>query len=207
MKEVYRKRLVQHSSRGNRAGLFAALVLSCPLAAMADGGSVTGAVEVTPAKFLEETVIYLTDAPGKAAPKTVQMDQKGLRFLPHVLAVNIGDTVHFANHDAVNHNIFSPDQGGYNLGTFGAEQGKDHTFTKPGLYIQLCALHPEMQGFVFASPTPYSAVVDRDGKFTLANVPPGTYHVAVWNAHLKAPEQTVTVAAGKPAEVRFSLKR
>ncbi len=188
-----------------RATLF--LLLALPLAARADGGTVTGTVEAMPSKFLEETVVYLRDAPAGHGGKTAQMDQKGLRFSPHVLAITAGDSVHFSNHDTVAHNIFSIDQGGYNLGSFGPAEVRDRTFDKPGAYVQLCALHPEMKGYIYVCPTPYYAVVDRDGHFTLQNVPPGTYHLVAWNPQLKAPEQTVTVAAGKAAEAHISLHR
>ena len=34
------------------------------------------------------------------------MDQKGLLFIPHVLAVPVGSTVEFLNSDPVQHNVF-----------------------------------------------------------------------------------------------------
>jgi hypothetical protein len=49
--------------------------------------------------------------------------------------------------------------------------------------------------------------VDAKGRYVIKDVPPGTYHVAVWNSHLKAPDKPVTVAAGKIAEVDFAVKR
>ncbi len=189
------------------AKFLATLLFAFPLTALAQGGSVTGTVDVTPAKYQEETVVYLRDAPAAAAPRTALMDQKGLRFLPRVLVITVGDSVHFANHDTVAHNVFSPDQGGYNLGNFNGGDARDYTFHKPGAYVQLCAMHPEMLAYVYVSPTPYAAAVGKDGRFTLADVPPGTYHVAVWNSHLSAPEQSVTVAAGKPSEIHFALHR
>ncbi len=183
-----------------------AWLLGARVPAEAAQPSISGKVSATPAKYLGETVVYLKGVNAKLTPKTVEMDQKGMQFIPHVLAITVGDTVNFLNHDAVPHNVFSP-EGGYNLGTWKAGETRSHKFTKPGAYTQLCSLHPEMLAFVFVGENPYQAVVGADGRFSIANVPPGTYQVAIWNSKLKAAAQTVTVAAGKPATVDFSLKR
>lgn len=175
--------------------------------ALAAGGTVSGKVEAMPAKYLEETVVYLKAVPGKSGARTVQLDQTGMKFIPHVLIVSAGDTVDFLNHDSVAHNVFSPDNEGYNLGTFKPDEARSYTFKTAGVYTQLCSIHPEMLGFIFVGDNPHAAVVDHEGRFTLKDVPPGTYTVAVWNSHLKAADKSVTVAEGKDAEVGFSLHR
>ncbi|HZZ84986.1 MAG TPA: plastocyanin/azurin family copper-binding protein [Anaeromyxobacteraceae bacterium] len=176
-------------------------------AALAEGGTITGKVDATPAKYLAETVVYLKSVPGAHPPKTHNLDQKGMTFLPHLLIVTAGDTVKFLNHDGVGHNVYSPDNEGYNLGTFKQNEERTYTFAKPGVYSQLCSIHPEMLGYVFVGQNPYAAAVDAKGSFTIKGVPPGTYQLAVWNSHLKAPEKSVTVAAGKTLEERLTVKR
>jgi hypothetical protein len=64
-----------------------------------------------------------------------------------------------------------------------------------------------MLAFIFVGENPYSASVDREGRFTLKDVPPGTYTIAVWNSHLKAAGKTVTVTAGATSEVNFTVQR
>ena len=187
--------------------LAAALLACAAAAARAEGGTISGKVEVTPPKYQEETVVYLKDAKGAGAPKTVSMDQKGMKFIPHVLAVAKGDTVKFLNHDGVAHNVYSPDVDAYNLGTFKANEERSHTFTQEGAYSQLCSIHPEMLGYIFVAPSPYAAAVDAKGHYVIKDVPPGSYKVAVWNSHLKAQPKPVTVAAGKSVTVDFVVKR
>jgi hypothetical protein len=51
-----------------------------------------------------------------------------------------------------------------------------------------------------------AAVTGPDGRFTLSDVPPGTYQLRVWHEALKAADRTVTVVAGKPVTVDFELK-
>ena len=140
---------------------------------LAGGGTVTGKVDATPPKYLEDTVVYLKKVPGTHTPQTVNLDQKGMRFIPHILLVTVGDTVKFLNHDAVDHNVFTPDNEGYNLGLFKTNETRSFTFKKEGVYTQLCSVHPEMLGFIFVGDNPYAAAVDKTGKFTIKNVPPG----------------------------------
>jgi plastocyanin len=183
------------------------LGIACFLPAAAVAGTITGKVDATPAKYLEESVVYIKEAKAPVAKSTVSMDQKGMKFLPHVLAITAGDSVEFLNHDGVDHNVFSPDNDGYNLGMVKPSAKAPHTFDKPGVYSQLCSVHPEMLGYIFVGQNPYHAVVDAKGNFKIDHVPAGTYQLAVWNSKLKAPEQSVTVVEGKPVEANFSVKR
>ena len=69
--------------------------------------------------------------------------------MPHVLPVVAGTTVKFLNSDPTPHNVFSPDNEKYNLGTWPQGQTKDYVFNKctkfPCVYTQLCRVHPEME--------------------------------------------------------------
>ncbi len=180
------------------------VLLPCSAALCAE---ISGKVEATPAKYLDETIVYVVKAPGTFAPKTEKMDQKGMKFIPHLLTATVGDTVEFLNSDGVDHNVYSSDNEGYNLGMISKGKEGKYTFTKPGTYTQLCSVHPEMLGYVFVGQNPYAAVVGKNGSYKIAKVPPGDYSVAIWNAHLKAAPAPVTVAEGKPGTANFTLKR
>jgi hypothetical protein len=123
------------------------------------------------------------------------------------MVVAAGDTVKFLNHDGVNHNVYSPDGEGYNLGSFKHDEEASHTFTKVGPYSQLCSIHPEMLGYVFVATSPYAAAVDKKGNYAIKDVPPGTYTLAVWNSRLKGPEKSVTVGAGQTVTENLTVKR
>lgn len=170
-------------------------------------GTITGTVEARPSKFLADTVVYIKSVPGtKQAPKTVQIDQKGMGFQPHIVLLTVGDTVKFQNHDKIDHNVMSP-EGHYNLGTWGEGGVKEHTFTAEGVFSQVCKLHPEMLAYVFVGQNPYSAQVDERGNYTITGVPAGTYELDVWNPKLKAPAQKVTIGADGTATASFSIAR
>ncbi len=182
-------------------------LLAGALPAAAQTGTITGKVEATPAKYLPETVVYVVKAPGTFTPKTEKMDQKALAFAPHLLVITQGDTVEFLNHDTVAHNVYSPDDTAYNLGTFKPGEDRKHKFDETGAYSQLCSIHPEMLGYIYVNQNPYAAAVDAKGHYVIKDVPPGSYQLGVWNPHLKAAPKPVTVAAGKAADVAFVVKR
>ena len=148
-------------------------LLAAPAFAAAPG-SVTGTVTAANLRTSANMVVSL-DAPGlKVTPPSAPavMDQKDMHFDPHVVAIVKGGTVKWLNDDTVAHNVFSP-EGGYDLGTWQHGQSKDHTFAKPGVYTQLCRLHPEMEGFVDVLATPYFAVTGADGASTSRACRPG----------------------------------
>jgi plastocyanin len=154
-------------------------------------------------------VIVSLQAPGtKVTPpaKPLELDQKGMVFAPHVLAVVRGTSVRFLNSDAVAHNVFSP-EGKYNLGTWPQGETREHTFDKPGVYTQLCRVHPEMEAFVVVLETPHFAVTDREGKYAIADVPPGKYTLVAWSEKLKSVKQEVVIESGKTLTVDLAMAR
>ena len=68
-----------------------------------------------------------------------------------------------------------------------------------------CNTHPWMRGWMIVTDEA-AAVSGEDGRFTIDNVPPGSYELRVWHEALKGPQQKITVVAGKPIEVNLSLK-
>jgi plastocyanin len=180
--------------------------VSLPTLAWADGGTISGTVTAKPAKVLPETVVYLKKVPGKPAKRTVEIDQKGMEFVPHIVTIAIGDTVKFENHDKVQHTVLSP-EGGYDLGSWGAGESRSQKFSKAGVFSQVCKIHPEMLGYVFVGQNDFAVVVADDGSFSLTGVPAGTYELDVWNSKLKASGQKVTVTDGGTTSASFELKR
>jgi plastocyanin len=178
----------------------------------AAGANISGTVKIGGAASNADAVVYVQQAAGTfPAGKAVEMDQRKMQFIPHVLPVVAGTTVKFLNSDPTPHNVFSPDNEKYNLGTWPQGQTKNYAFNKcvkyPCVYTQLCRVHAEMEGFVVVLQNPFFSVTDKDGRYTIHDVPPGNYQVAVWHAKAKAPPKAVTVDATKPATVDFVLGR
>lgn len=170
--------------------------------------AVRGVVTVKGVKTSADAVVTL-EAPGlKLAPpaEPFEIDQKGFRFIPHVLAVQAGSTIRFLNNDPEPHNVYSP-EGRYNLGTWPTGGTKDYTFKRAGVYSQLCNLHPDMLGYVVVVDTPYFAVTDPTGAFLIRSVPPGKYKLVVWHEKKHGLEQDLEVVASKPVVLNLVLER
>jgi plastocyanin len=196
------------------AGLMAIALCSVSTdVAGAAGSVIEGTVKATGLPSSADAVVYLQQVSGSfpAPAKPANIDQRSMQFNPHVLPVVVGTTVQFLNSDPTAHNVFSPDYEKYNLGTWPQGQTKDHTFAKcakaPCAYVQLCRVHPEMEGYVVVLQNPFYAVTGADGHYKIDNVPPGTYSVGVWHAKLKSVPKPVTVDGTKPAVVDFVLGR
>lgn len=189
------------------------MVLALAVAASAQetkkGGTVTGTVvSKTVAKF--ETLVYIEEMPDQKfeAPKdAIRIDQVNKEFKPHVVPMLVGSTVEFQNSDAFEHNVNSPDNEKFNLGNWGLNDKRQYTFSKPGVYTLLCSLHPEMVGYAVVLKTPYFVMADKDGNFTMKDIPAGKWKLKVWNERLK-PKQLeaafeVTVEEGKEAKIEL----
>jgi plastocyanin len=170
--------------------------------------AVRGLVTVKGAKTNADAVVTL-EAPGlrldpPAEPSKI--DQKGFRFLPHVTVIQTGSAIRFLNNDPEPHNVYSP-EGRYNLGTWPTGDTKDYVFKKPGVYSQLCNIHPDMLAYVVVVDTPHFAVTDATGAFLIRDVPPGKYRLVVWHEKKDGLEQDVEVLAGKPLKLDLVLEK
>ncbi len=189
---------------------FASLLLFSSLAL---AGDITGKVTATGVKHAGDAVIYIDKIPGKTfdPPKEhPTMDQKNLTFIPHVLPVLPGTIVDFLNSDDVLHNVFTPEKcaGKFNLGSWPKGQVRSFTFNEVGCApVMLCNVHPEMEAFVFVSPTPYFAVSAKDGSYTIKNVPSGKYLLNIWHQKLKGKPVEITVPETGAATVDFVLAK
>jgi plastocyanin len=178
------------NQRIERAGV--RLLLACLAVALSLTGADAGApgfdVHGTAragSQLLPDVVVWL-EAPnlpaGIPAGKVV-LDQRNLSFIPHVLAVRVGTIVDFPNDDRVFHNVFSFRDGKrFDLGMYPVGALRHVTFDRPGLSRLFCNIHPNMAAYVQAVDTPYFAVSDRSGSFTIASVVPRSYTYHAWRA-------------------------
>ena len=111
------------------------------------------------------------------------LDQRNLTFEPRVLAVRIGTIVEFPNNDRVFHNVFSfHNAKRFDLGMYPVGSSKRITFDREGLSRVFCNIHPGMAAYVMVVNSPYFAVSDRQGGFSIPAVPPGRYTYHAWRA-------------------------
>jgi len=189
-----------------RFACVAAVLLGPPCTALA-GGAIQGRVDYKTPRWVRDTVVYLEQVPGDWKPEPATMDQKGSTFVPKFLPVIKGSTVTFINSDPTDHNVYTPDHEGYDLGTKGKGEKLDHKFEELGVYTQLCKLHPTMIGYVMVLQNPFYAVSDKEGNFSIEGIPPGKYTLTIWHERYKADPLEVEVADSGVAEVTVELHR
>ncbi len=157
---------------------------------------------------IANALVYIADAKAEAKPETVDFDQKGCDYVPHVLAFPAGSTVKIKNDDGILHNIhtYSNDNPSINIAQPKFKKVVDVTVAKPELIRVTCDAHGWMHGWWFSASNPYYAVTDDKGNFTIKDVAPGDYTVTIWQEKLGKQEQKVTVKAGAPTTLDVSMK-
>ncbi len=152
------------------------------------------------------TVIWLDDIDGSFPPpqQPAVMEQKGLRFVPHVLAIQTGSTVEFPNYDPLAHNVFSISEAKrFNLGLYGNGTTRRLTFDKPGVVELLCNVHSEMSAYIVVVKNPFFASPGNDGVYRISDVPAGRHRLRYWRENAETEERTVDVPATGSATVDF----
>ena len=177
-------------------------------------GDVKGKVTAQGMRSPENIAVYIDTIPGKSFPPPAQhavMDQAHLAFAPHVIVILKGTTVDFKNEDPVGHNVYWPavDHNrklAHNMGTWPQGIFKPFTFNDLGDVPLLCNVHPEMSGYIVVVPTPYFALTDKEGNFTIKNVPAGQYTLKTWSEEAKPTTEAVTVGAAA-TNVNLTVKK
>jgi plastocyanin len=180
-------------------------------AAQLQAANISGKVTVARAPNNAEAVVYIDKIPGKTfVPPTTpaKLDQLNLKFVPHVLAITVGTKVAFPNSDITRHNVFSPDNTqNLHLGVYSQGEIKYKVFDKAGVVTLLCNIHAEMSAYIVVTETPWRAISDAAGNYTIPDVPPGRYVLRVWHEGQKTQTLDITVANDDLKGVNFDLKR
>ncbi len=143
------------------------------------------ALVVGPGAGVQSAVVYLegvTAAAGEAAEVT--LTNRRCRFVPHVLALRAGTELAVVNEDPVLHNLRARLEGQreiFNVVLPTQGQVSRRTVKRAGVVRVTCDAHPTMRAFILAFEHPYFAVTDAAGRFAIADVPPGTYRLAMWH--------------------------
>lgn len=168
---------------------------------------------------LADVFVYLksgTGIDGKTftppADKPV-LDQLDCEYHPFCLGVMAGQTFEVKNSDSVLHNVNSSRakiNKGKNFAQANKGQVNELTFDKKEVPILFkCDVHPWMTAYVAVFDNPYFAVSDKDGNYTIKDVPPGKYQMVVYHrkthGNNEGEVKEVTVEAGGAKE-NFTLE-
>ncbi|HVG27738.1 MAG TPA: carboxypeptidase regulatory-like domain-containing protein [Acidobacteriaceae bacterium] len=177
------------------------------------GKSFDESLQTGPGNGVQNAFVYVKSGlEGKtfAVPPTpVTIDQRGCSFQPRVLGIQTGQQFEVINSDPVTHNIhpMAETNQAWNHSQGPGDPPIHRKFSKPEIMIPVkCNIHPWMHAFLGVLDHPFFAVTTDNGSFTIPNLPPGTYTIAVWQEKLGSREQQITVAPHSTNTLNFDLK-
>jgi Carboxypeptidase regulatory-like domain len=169
-------------------------------------------IEVGADHAVQNAVIYLTQvAKGKAWPaagKTPELDNRKCRFEPEVQVIR-GGPLDVVNDDPVLHNThgYYGNRTAFNMALPNQGQRIPTELTRTGTVRIDCDAHGWMEGWIYVVDNPYYAITGADGKFSIADVPPGNYTLVAIQSFTGPVQQSVTVEGGKPTDLTIELKK
>ena len=156
---------------------------------------------------LANAVVSLIGVKRGVASDTTILNEK-CRFAPRVQLARPNAAVRTSSKDPVLHTTQAQLENGRTIFNV-ALPVPGITITRPigaaGTVRLNCNTHPWMRGWVIVTDDA-AAISGADGRFTIDNVPPGTYEARVWHESLKGAPQKITVVAGKPTELNFQVR-
>ncbi len=162
---------------------------------------------------LANVFVYVKDGLGDRTfdvPKdAVTINQQGCRYHPHVLGVMANQPIKIENSDDTTHNIHPTpkDNREWNESLPPKSAPLDKSFAREEIMLPVkCNQHPWMKMYVNVVKSPFFAVTDKDGKYTIKGLPPGTYTLAFVQEKLGEQDQKVTVGPKETKTVDATFK-
>ena len=142
--------------------------------------------------------------PAHAEP--VRIRQQGYQFRPTLTVVRTGTPVVFPNEDQLYHSVFSKSQAKrFDLGRFRkGEEPPAVVMDTPGLVQLFCEVHEHMRANLVVVDTPWFAVTDAEGRFSIDGIAPGKHSVSIWLSPKLTVTREVDLVAGQSLEVDWT---
>jgi plastocyanin len=164
-------------------------------------------------KTLGNVFVYVKDGLGNYiydTPTTpAKIDQQNCRYHPHVFGMRVGQPLEIVNSDPTLHNIHAMPKGNQEFNNGQPIQGMkmSHTFSAKEVMVPFkCDVHGWMNAYVGVLDHPFFATTEKDGKFELKDLPPGTYTIEAWHEKLGAQTASVTIGPKESKEIAFTFK-
>lgn len=160
---------------------------------------------------LANVVVTLSDRehrpPLKPMP-AVRFDQKGCEYIPHVLVFPAGSSVLILNSDGILHNIHTESvvNPTIDMAQPGFKKQIRVTIQKPEIIKVTCDAHNWMEGWWYATGTPYYAITSSDGRYVIRGVPAGSYTLRFWQEELGTHSQQVLTQPGTVTVANLTFK-
>lgn len=162
---------------------------------------------------LENVVVYIkAGLENRSFPtpsETVELDQTGCQYKPHIVALMVNQPLAIVNSDQTTHNIHPTPANNRDWNKSqppGAEKITD-SFAREEVAIPVkCNVHSWMKAYIAVLKNPFYVVTKADGTFEIKGLPPGDYTVAAWQEKYGSTEQKITVGPKETKKVDFVFK-
>ena len=170
-------------------------------------------VVVGPENGVQNVFVYVKDGlppsfyPVPSSP--VVLDQQKCRYVPRVLGVQVGQALTIRNSDPLLHNVRAEAQINQTFDVGTPIQGMEikRTFSTREVMVPFkCNVHAWMNAYVGVVEHPFFAVSDENGRFSIPQLPPGTYTVEIWHERLGTQTQQIAIAAKDTKGLTFTYK-
>ena len=93
----------------------------------------------------------------------------------------------------------------FDLGNYPQGQTRTVVFSRPGVVMANCHLHPNMTAAILVTPNKWFIRADSSGRFSLKAVPPGKHMIVAWHKSAGFFRQAIVVEAGHDVSVSFDI--
>jgi hypothetical protein len=169
---------------------------------------------------VSEAIVYLAGyaqrGAGNGTNNAVILDQRNCEFVPRIQIARSGAPLILRNSDAVLHVVRIDSMSGTNAQRALLKAATPYAgyekmyqlanFREPTL-LQVTSGngHEWMAAYVAVLPHPWAALTDENGRYTLRNVPAGTYKVYAWHEVLGTLTREVKLNGNHEATVDFEF--
>jgi len=144
-------------------------------------------------------------------PKPAVMDQRDVRFVPHILVVEKGAPVEFPNSDVVAHHVYSFSRpNNFVLPLYKGTPPAPVILEQDGVVTLGCNIHDGMLGYIVVVDTNVFGVTDDSGDVSLSVTDDASnYEVSVWSPRIRdSKDPLVQVVSAVPsAGITFTLQK
>jgi len=170
---------------------------------------------VSDSNGLKDTIIKLVDVhKGKTFSTEIQKLVMNRCHIPkYVIGIRNSETLILENTDPIRHEVAT-----YEFSKRGVNQRSNrpvdgHTSQARDVYVEhtteefliKCNLHPFLQTRAVMVDNPYYTVTDKEGKYSIQDIPPGTYIVSAWHPFIEKKLGSVTIKPGQPSKMDFDF--
>ena len=159
---------------------------------------------------LENVVVYVSaGAPNDVAPSNAAIfTQKGCRYIPHLLALQVSQELKITNEDQTVHNVHPQPKRNreWNKSQPPGAPPIRESYEQAEFIPVKCNVHPWMHGTLAVMPNSYYAVTGAGGTFSLANLPPGKYTITAWHESYGEQSREVTISGSETHTINFAFK-